>query len=855
MPSQPRSDADVAEHWLERCAREAADPYAYIAKMLKWRVTPVILAGSSAQQIAFVRRMLGRIAKLVKIECATWQEFNERVGTLKQSGEFPSGAQLIATAILHKKPPFDDSDLTDIAEHLARERVLLSLSPSFAEALVATIARFAKRRAPSADLTASITTLRNVLASAGGGFYAKLNRHLAKIGLNQQFQLAAGEAWSDQASADAASAKSNSQRWLELLEHCASATASTPSARWTANATKCIDAIGFSEFRDYVAKWFPLVDQPRTSLANAGWQWGEHANQFIVDSNRDVLRGLAWCCGLREDDEAARALCKLAVISYKKLPGIGPRYVKIGNACVWALGNMPGLGAIGQLAILKTRVKFGTAQKLIAKAFDAAAKRAGLPVDEIEEMAVPAYGLDSVGSRVESFGEYSAEVRMESGDAVSIIWRKADGKSLKSAPAVVKSDHADDYRELTQSVKDLQRMLSAQRERLDSLFLSQRSWPLETWKTRYLDHPLIGVLARRLIWTFSNDGTSIDGVWSGEALHDIDGKPLRLSDAATVALWHPIGKSIGNVLSWRERLEQLGVQQPFKQAHREVYLLTDAERQTRTYSNRFAAHILRQHQFNALCAARGWKNTLRLYVDQDFPPATRHLPQWNLRAEYWVDGIGTEYGVDMNETGVFLRVATDQVRFYLPTAAQSSFHGYAGRDLQRGQPAEPMPLDQIPPLVFSEIMRDVDLFVGVASIGNDPTWNDGGENRGHGDYWRDYSFGELGETAKTRKAVLEKLIPRLAIAERCRMTDKFLVVRGDLRTYKIHLGSANILMEPNDQYLCIVPARGAAKVGGGRVFLPFEGDERLSVILSKAIMLAADTKIADPTIVSQIRRS
>ncbi len=30
--------------------------------------------------------------------------------------------------------------------------------------------------------------------------------------------------------------------------------------------------------------------------------------------------------------------------------------------------------------------------------------------------------------------------------------------------------------------------------------------------------------------------------------------------------------------------------------------LTDAERATRTDSNRFAAHILKQHQFNSLCA-------------------------------------------------------------------------------------------------------------------------------------------------------------------------------------------------------------------------------------------------------------
>ena len=39
------------------------------------------------------------------------------------------------------------------------------------------------------------------------------------------------------------------------------------------------------------------------------------------------------------------------------------------------------------------------------------------------------------------------------------------------------------------------------------------------------------------------------------------------------------------------------------------------------------------------------------------------------------------------------------------------------------------------------------------------------------------------------------------------------------------------------------------------VWLPFEGDTGLSIILSKAIMLAADTRIADPLFVSQIRRT
>jgi len=78
-------------------------------------------------------------------------------------------------------------------------------------------------------------------------------------------------------------------------------------------------------------------------------------------------------------------------------------------------------------------------------------------------------------------------------------------------------------------------------------------------------------------------------------------------------------------------------------------------------------------------------------------------------------------------------------------------------------------------------------------------------------------------------------------------------VEGKLRTYKIHLGSGNILMRPNDEYLCIVPRRGEG-AGTDTVFLPFEGDRTLSIILSKALLLADDNKIKDETITRQIKR-
>ena len=579
------------------------------------------------------------------------------------------------------------------------------------------------------------------------------------------------------------------------------------------------------------------------------------AADTMEDENATVLRGLLWVIPtLKDRDQLGRIVSDVTLSAYKKVPGVGPRAVKVGNAGVYALSELGTTDAVGQLAVLKVRVKFGTAQKEIEKAFTKTAEALGLPRDEIEEMGVPSYGLTEVGRLCEKVGDYEAEVTVTGVDA-ALGWRDAKGKALKSVPAKVCRGHADELKELRQSLKDIKALLPAQRDRVDSMFLGQRAWSVSDWKERYLDHPLVGTIARRLIWCV--DGEPV--VFAEGEATGVDGGVVSPGATAEVTLWHPVGQPVEQVVAWRERLEAQQLTQPFKQAHREVYLLTAAEENTRTYSNRFAAHVIRQHQFNALCSARGWKNQLRLMVDDSYSPPTKLLPQWNLRAEFWVEGIGENYGVDTNEAGSYLYLATDQVRFYRVDAAQNWAHagggGYtaAAAGPGQGDVNEPLPLEDIPSLVFSEVMRDVDLFVGVASVGNDPNWQDGGPDGRYQEYWTSYSFGELSESAATRKEVLERMVPRLKIASQCSFSDRFLVVEGDVRTYKIHLGSGNILMEPNDEYLCIVPD-SRPKTTGGDVYLPFEGDRTLSIILSKALLLAADKKIKDPTILQQIKR-
>ncbi|MGW6543606.1 DUF4132 domain-containing protein [Streptomyces massasporeus] len=651
-----------------------------------------------------------------------------------------------------------------------------------------------------------------------------------------------GEAWAEQALSDAMTPD-----WQALLAHAVTATASKPTAKWDKQARALLDTLGTDRVRETVLSWFALVGRPRT-LPLERQEWEPDINNAYDPYNATALRGLAWLLSLLPAHTGtARALGALVETSLKKVAGLGPRNPKVANAGVIALARIDSEAALAELARLATRVTYKNTAKLLDTALEARATALGLSREEIEELAVPAYGLTAVGHAEHRLGETTALLDVRGSRAV-LSWRNAAGKPVKSVPAAVRRDHPDELKDLKTAVKDIDKMLSAQSERLDRQFLARRTWAYATWRERYLDHPLVGTLARRLLWT-------IDGRTAGYAdgeLRTLADEPL--TEGTRVELWHPAGREPAEIVAWRDWLERHGITQPFKQAHREIYLLTDAERATGTYSNRFAAHVLRQHQFHSLAAVRGWHNKLRLCIDDSAPPATRELPQWGLRAEYWIEGDGEEYGVDTTESGSYLRLRTDQVRFYPIDAPHNSAHccgGEYGMWLRDGQdPVDPVPLTDIPPLVLSEVLRDVDLFVGVASIGNDPTWQDGGPDGRFRDYWTSYGFGELNASAETRRTLLDRLIPRLAIADRCTLEGRFLHVRGDRHTYKIHLGSGNILMTPNDQYLCIVPKSAPATPGTG--YLPYEGDRMLAVILSKAMMLAADTKITDPSILSQL---
>jgi hypothetical protein len=420
---------------------------------------------------------------------------------------------------------------------------------------------------------------------------------------------------------------------------------------------------------------------------------------------------------------------------------------------------------------------------------------------------------------------------------VVVTWRSEDGQPLERAPRRAATPRP---------IVELRATVATQRRRLERLLASGARWPWSRFRDTVLGHPVVSSIVSCLI-------VELDGC---EAFLPALGPPEPApADVATVRLWHPAGKRVEEVIAWRDLLERERITQPFKQAHREVYLVTDQERADGYSSRRFAGHVVRQHALAELCSARGWSYRLRGPFDPGANTApTLRIPHARLAAQFDVEPL-EDHRLQSGH-GIFLYVRTGTLRFSSapePSRRRSritdlaSMHGYP-----RGQAGEPVALESVAPIDLSEVMRDLDLFVSVAGVAADPQWPTTVPDPWP-EVWREHAYGELSPLGERRREMLARIVPALPSADRLELQDRFLLVKGNRHRYRIHLGSANVLREPGSRHLCIVPAGSGLRPGDpGHVWLPFEGDDILAQIISKALLLADDDNIADPTIRTQI---
>ncbi|MEU5943375.1 DUF4132 domain-containing protein [Micromonospora sp. NPDC047548] len=375
-------------------------------------------------------------------------------------------------------------------------------------------------------------------------------------------------------------------------------------------------------------------------------------------------------------------------------------------------------------------------------------------------------------------GDYTVGVRLR--DADPIVTVSKAGRTLKSVPAAVRTDPRYTHtREHQERLRDqARRMRTGMIERL--VATGGTLTPDELLRLRRL--PSGQAMLPALIW---QDRTGTVGL-----LDQID-----LDGPVTAA--HPfLLYKRGLLAHWQAEIVRRRIRQPVKQAFRELYLVTPAERDAVDVSRRFAGHTVDGRVAGQLLSGRGWST----HDQYDEHQATRPVTA-GLTAALACELPGYFGGGD---------VVVGELRFLAAGSA--------------------VPLAEVPPVAFSEVMRDLDLVVSVA----------GTEPHGYASPLH----------AASRAQLLAALIDDLGLA-RVTVDGTSALIHGSRATYRVHLTSGSIHVEPGG-YLCVVPA-SFGDTAHRSLFLPFADEDRMtSVILSKVLLLNEDEKITDPAILAQL---
>jgi hypothetical protein len=314
---------------------------------------------------------------------------------------------------------------------------------------------------------------------------------------------------------------------------------------------------------------------------------------------------------------------------------------------------------------------------------------------------------------------------------------------------------------------------------------------------RLLGMPTLAPMLEQLAWI--GDGVIGYLVEGGRALIDAHRLRHRIEDSVRLRIAHPYDLfQTGELLAWQRECFRAERIQPFKQVFRELYLLTENESEEGVKSRRYAGHQVRPKQAVALLNARGWvarpeEGIQRVFHDSDVMAVLEFDGGYLTPAEVEYLSMGTV---------CFMRPQGDWTR---------------------------LPLAEIPPRIFSEVMRDLDLVVSVAHAGGvDPE--------------------TTASTMEMRASLLKETLSLMNI-HNVRLEGRHVFIDGKLGNYSVHLGSAVVHRQPGGS-VCIVPVHGQHR---GRLFLPFvDDDPRSAEVVSKVLLLARDDKIRDPSILEQL---
>ena len=388
-------------------------------------------------------------------------------------------------------------------------------------------------------------------------------------------------------------------------------------------------------------------------------------------------------------------------------------------------------------------------------------------------------------------GEYTAAILLDEEGSASLKITK-DGKVLKSVPKAIAKDPG--ILERKEIIADLKEQRIRSRHTLEESMENRTVFGIPEIRN-ILDAATIAPLISRLVFVSSDDHTGfVTEEGDALALKDAKGNTSVLAEDASLRIAHPYDLyRLGVWADYMHLLVTEKIVQPFKQVFREFYPLTQDEKDERTLSRRYAGYQVQPQKTVALLRTRGWT------VDYE-------------------DGLQKVSYTDSIVVHLFA-----QADWFSPADIEAPTLEYVRFTHRRSD--DPIPLEDIDPILFSEIMRDLDLAVSTAYVGGvDPETS--------------------ASTVEMRTALAKELLSLMNVRN-VSFSGNHAVITGKLAEYSVHMGSGIVHAKEKG----MIPILAVPSQHRGRIFLPFADDDpRTAEILSKILLLAEDTKIKDPEI-------
>ncbi|MNZ15091.1 hypothetical protein D3C78_320300 [compost metagenome] len=183
-----------------------------------------------------------------------------------------------------------------------------------------------------------------------------------------------------------------------------------------------------------------------------------------------------------------------------------------------------------------------------------AARRRGLGLAELHDELTPDFGL---GEGVTlAVGPHSYRVELQGDLSLRIVNDK--GKASKSLPAVKDAALKPEWEAASARLKTLasglKAVLKQQGPRLQAALMTGKSWPLVRWQRLFVQHPLLRIVGRSLIWRV--EGTPLSfRIAEDFSLVDVNDDPVSLPADAAISLWHPASAEPGEHEAWQSYLD------------------------------------------------------------------------------------------------------------------------------------------------------------------------------------------------------------------------------------------------------------------------------------------------------------